>query len=163
MRVACAALSAAVSSLGSPHRCDRHPQLSGGDACLACSHISCLISRYCRKPIQAFSCYPGPPSQPPIPHSQLHNHLCTFNHPHTFTHPPSHHPLSQAPDADSLERFLGALPLVMNVVIMSPHGYFGQSNVLGLPDTGGQVGDLVGVGKATMCACRCVWMGRWHV
>jgi hypothetical protein len=27
----------------------------------------------------------------------------------------------------------------MNVVIMSPHGYFGQSNVLGLPDTGGQV------------------------
>lgn len=25
------------------------------------------------------------------------------------------------------------------VVILSPHGYFGQSNVLGLPDTGGQV------------------------
>jgi hypothetical protein len=46
----------------------------------------------------------------------------------------------QAPDADGLERFLGRLPLVMNVVIMSPHGYFGQSNVLGLPDTGGQVG-----------------------
>jgi hypothetical protein len=45
----------------------------------------------------------------------------------------------QAPDADGLERFLGRLPLVMNVVIMSPHGYFGQSNVLGLPDTGGQV------------------------
>lgn len=38
-----------------------------------------------------------------------------------------------------MERFLGRLPLVMNVVIMSPHGYFGQSNVLGLPDTGGQV------------------------
>jgi sucrose synthase len=46
----------------------------------------------------------------------------------------------QAPDAECLERFLGRLPLVMNVVIMSPHGYFGQSNVLGLPDTGGQVG-----------------------
>lgn len=45
----------------------------------------------------------------------------------------------QAPDAECLERFLGRLPLVMNVVIMSPHGYFGQSNVLGLPDTGGQV------------------------
>eukprot|EP00775_Hariotina_reticulata_P010955 gene10955-11109_t len=45
----------------------------------------------------------------------------------------------QAPDADGLERFLGRLPLVMNVVIMSPHGYFGQSNVLGLPDTGGPV------------------------
>lgn len=49
-------------------------------------------------------------------------------------------PVSQAPDAECLERFLGRLPLVMNVVIMSPHGYFGQSNVLGLPDTGGQVG-----------------------
>lgn len=47
--------------------------------------------------------------------------------------------LPQAPDAECLERFLGRLPLVMNVVIMSPHGYFGQSNVLGLPDTGGQV------------------------
>lgn len=45
----------------------------------------------------------------------------------------------QAPDAESLEQFLGRLPLIMNVVIMSPHGYFGQSNVLGLPDTGGQV------------------------
>ncbi len=27
-------------------------------------------------------------------------------------------------------------------MILSPHGYFGQSNVLGLPDTGGQVGGL---------------------
>jgi sucrose synthase len=45
----------------------------------------------------------------------------------------------QAPDAETLERFLGRLPVVMNVAIVSPHGYFGQSNVLGLPDTGGQV------------------------
>ncbi|KAM0984884.1 hypothetical protein ACFX13_012421 [Malus domestica] len=29
--------------------------------------------------------------------------------------------------------------MVFNVVIVSPHGYFGQANVLGLPDTGGQV------------------------
>lgn len=29
--------------------------------------------------------------------------------------------------------------MVFNVVILSPHGYFGQANVLGLPDTGGQV------------------------
>jgi len=29
--------------------------------------------------------------------------------------------------------------MIFNVVILSPHGYFGQSNVLGLPDTGGQV------------------------
>jgi hypothetical protein len=26
-------------------------------------------------------------------------------------------------------------------VILSPHGYFGQHNVLGMPDTGGQVND----------------------
>ena len=47
--------------------------------------------------------------------------------------------LLQAPDPDTLERFLGRIPMVFNVVIMSPHGYFGQANVLGLPDTGGQV------------------------
>jgi sucrose synthase len=29
--------------------------------------------------------------------------------------------------------------MVFNVVILSPHGYFGQANVLGMPDTGGQV------------------------
>ncbi|KAG8663547.1 sucrose synthase 3 isoform X2 [Manihot esculenta] len=45
----------------------------------------------------------------------------------------------QAPDPASLETFLGRLPMVFNVVILSPHGYFGQANVLGLPDTGGQV------------------------
>ena len=45
----------------------------------------------------------------------------------------------QAPDADTLERFLGRLPLVSKVAILSPHGYFGQTNVLGKPDTGGQV------------------------
>ena len=29
--------------------------------------------------------------------------------------------------------------MIFNVVILSPHGYFGQSGVLGMPDTGGQV------------------------
>jgi sucrose synthase len=29
--------------------------------------------------------------------------------------------------------------MIFNVVIVSPHGFFGQANVLGLPDTGGQV------------------------
>jgi hypothetical protein len=66
--------------------------------------------------------------------------------PHHIPPPPPPPSPIQAPDADSLERFLGALPLVMNVVIMSPHGYFGQSNVLGLPDTGGQVGRPAGGG-----------------
>ncbi|CAM6124536.1 unnamed protein product [Calypogeia fissa] len=45
----------------------------------------------------------------------------------------------QAPDPTSLEKFLAMIPMVFTVVIMSPHGYFGQSGVLGLPDTGGQV------------------------
>ncbi|GMN62372.1 hypothetical protein TIFTF001_031448 [Ficus carica] len=44
----------------------------------------------------------------------------------------------QAPDPSTLETFLGRIPMVFNVVIVSPHGYFGQANVLGLPDTGGQ-------------------------
>nr|XP_010938368.1 LOW QUALITY PROTEIN: sucrose synthase 4 [Elaeis guineensis] len=45
----------------------------------------------------------------------------------------------QAPDPSTLEKFLGRIPMVFNVVIVSPHGYFGQANVLGLPDTGGQI------------------------
>ncbi len=45
----------------------------------------------------------------------------------------------EAPEPVSLERFLGHIPMVFNIVILSPHGYFGQSDVLGLPDTGGQV------------------------
>lgn len=45
----------------------------------------------------------------------------------------------QAPDPDTLEKFLGRIPMVFSVVILSPHGYFGQAGVLGLPDTGGQV------------------------
>lgn len=47
--------------------------------------------------------------------------------------------LIQAPDSATLEVFLSRLPLVFRVVILSPHGFFGQNNVLGLPDTGGQV------------------------
>lgn len=34
---------------------------------------------------------------------------------------------------------MGKIPMIFNLVIISPHGYVGQSNVLGLPDTGGQV------------------------
>ena len=47
--------------------------------------------------------------------------------------------LIQAPDSVTLEAFLSRLPLVFRVVILSPHGFFGQNNVLGLPDTGGQI------------------------
>nr|BDC53325.1 sucrose synthase 2 [Dianthus caryophyllus] len=47
--------------------------------------------------------------------------------------------LLEAPDSCTLEKFLGCIPMVFNVVILSPHGYFAQANVLGYPDTGGQV------------------------
>lgn len=39
----------------------------------------------------------------------------------------------------AMQNFLGRLPIGFNVVILSPHGFFGQANVLGKPDTGGQV------------------------
>lgn len=38
-----------------------------------------------------------------------------------------------------VQAFLGRLPMGFKVVILSPHGFFGQQNVLGKPDTGGQV------------------------
>jgi sucrose synthase len=45
----------------------------------------------------------------------------------------------EAPEPAAVERFLGRIPMIFNLVILSVHGFFGQSNVLGLPDTGGQV------------------------
>ncbi|MCB2180674.1 MAG: sucrose synthase [Desulfobulbaceae bacterium] len=45
----------------------------------------------------------------------------------------------EAPDFRALEKFLSRIPMIFNIVILSPHGFFGQENVLGLPDTGGQV------------------------
>jgi sucrose synthase len=45
----------------------------------------------------------------------------------------------EAPEPASFKEFLGRMPMMYNMVILSPHGYFGQANVLGLPDTGGQV------------------------
>jgi sucrose synthase len=47
--------------------------------------------------------------------------------------------LLEAPDPALLESFLSRIPMLFNLVILSPHGYFGQSHVLGKPDTGGQV------------------------
>lgn len=43
------------------------------------------------------------------------------------------------PRPDSLAEFLKRIPMIFDIVIVSPHGYFGQANVLGRPDTGGQV------------------------
>lgn len=45
----------------------------------------------------------------------------------------------EAPDHGALEQFFGNIPMIFNIVVLSPHGFFGQDNVLGLPDTGGQV------------------------
>jgi sucrose synthase len=45
----------------------------------------------------------------------------------------------EAPSPAALELFLGRVPMIFALAILSPHGYFGQSNVLGRPDTGGQV------------------------
>jgi len=47
--------------------------------------------------------------------------------------------IMEAPEPGNLERFLTHIPMIFNIVVLSPHGYFGQANVLGLPDTGGQV------------------------
>jgi sucrose synthase len=42
-------------------------------------------------------------------------------------------------DAEALMALLPTLPLATSVVLTSVHGYFAQANVLGKPDTGGQV------------------------
>ncbi len=47
--------------------------------------------------------------------------------------------LMQTPDHELLKSFLSKIPMVFNIVTVSPHGYFGQQGVLGKPDTGGQV------------------------
>ncbi len=43
------------------------------------------------------------------------------------------------PRSDILEEFISRVPMISKVAILSPHGWFGQENVLGKPDTGGQV------------------------
>jgi len=47
--------------------------------------------------------------------------------------------LLEAPEPKGLEEFLARVPMIFRLVILSPHGFFGQQKVLGLPDTGGQV------------------------
>ena len=57
----------------------------------------------------------------------------------TLTHLQLLSNLFESPSADYLEEFIGAIPLVSRVAVISPHGWFGQDHVLGRPDTGGQV------------------------
>lgn len=47
--------------------------------------------------------------------------------------------LVDSPDPQTLEAFLSRIPMVFRIVLVSPHGWFGQEGVLGRPDTGGQV------------------------
>ncbi|MBW4696398.1 MAG: sucrose synthase [Aphanocapsa lilacina HA4352-LM1] len=47
--------------------------------------------------------------------------------------------LLDSPDHETLEAFISRIPMVFRVVLVSPHGWFGQEGVLGRPDTGGQV------------------------
>lgn len=47
--------------------------------------------------------------------------------------------LIDAPDHQALEAFISRIPMIFRVVLISPHGWFGQEGVLGRPDTGGQV------------------------
>ncbi len=47
--------------------------------------------------------------------------------------------LFNEPDSDLLEKFISRIPMISKIAIISPHGWFGQENVLGKPDTGGQV------------------------
>jgi sucrose synthase len=45
----------------------------------------------------------------------------------------------EAPEPATVETFLGRIPMIFKIAVISPHGFFGQDKVLGLPDTGGQV------------------------
>src|SRR5690606_4762352 len=45
----------------------------------------------------------------------------------------------EALDPRHLADFLARVPMITRIAVLSPHGYFGQANVLGKPDTGGQV------------------------
>jgi sucrose synthase len=47
--------------------------------------------------------------------------------------------LIDSPDDRALADFLSRIPTLFRVVLVSVHGWFGQEDVLGRPDTGGQV------------------------
>ncbi|MFP4522205.1 MAG: sucrose synthase [Fibrobacterota bacterium] len=47
--------------------------------------------------------------------------------------------LINVPESSLLEKFISRVPMVSKIAVLSPHGWFGQQNVLGKPDTGGQV------------------------
>jgi sucrose synthase len=66
----------------------------------------------------------------------------------------------EAPEPGNLEKFLAKIPMIFSLVILSPHGYFGQANVLGMPDTGGQVIYILDQVQALEKEMRRAWMSR---
>ncbi len=56
--------------------------------------------------------------------------------------------LLNSPDNTALKEFISKIPMIFNIAIISPHGYFAQQNVLGLPDSGGQIVYLLDMVKA---------------
>jgi sucrose synthase len=61
----------------------------------------------------------------------------------------------EAPSPGNLEKFLSRIPMIFSMAIISPHGYFGQANVLGRPDTGGQVVYILDQVRALEEEMRC--------
>ncbi|MBN1115044.1 MAG: sucrose synthase, partial [Oligoflexia bacterium] len=47
--------------------------------------------------------------------------------------------LLNEPQSTLLADFISSIPMISKIAIISPHGWFAQENVLGRPDTGGQV------------------------
>ncbi|OGQ87518.1 MAG: sucrose synthase [Deltaproteobacteria bacterium RIFOXYD12_FULL_56_24] len=54
----------------------------------------------------------------------------------------------EQPNEETLEEFLASIPMISKVALISPHGWFAQENVLGRPDTGGQVVYVLDQAKA---------------
>ncbi len=54
----------------------------------------------------------------------------------------------EQPNEETLKEFLSRIPMISKVVLISPHGWFGQHDVLGRPDTGGQVVYILDQAKA---------------
>ncbi len=53
--------------------------------------------------------------------------------------------------------------MIFSVVVLSPHGYFGQANVLGMPDTGGQVVYILDQVRECTCPGGSMWGFVWFL
>ncbi|QDU35791.1 Mannosylfructose-phosphate synthase [Maioricimonas rarisocia] len=60
----------------------------------------------------------------------------------------------ESSDPARFERLLGRLPVIRTVLMVSPHGWFAQDDVLGKPDTGGQVTYVLDQARALESSMR---------